>query len=429
VKRVLLLALAMAACSRAPPPVIDSFTVDQPNPDVGAAVTFSYAVRGARTVSIEPAPGVVHASPVIVVPPAAGTFTLRATNEDGAEVTSGIAITLRPLLAINATDAIPGQVQPGTDVNLTWRTTSAERATLTDGATGQVSDVAMSGSTIVHPATTTIYTLTAYNKNGRQPASVTAKMVARVGIPPSVSNFVATPPTSVGSPMTQGTAAALKWSGNAVSYSITTDGGTTFNVGPRRSLIVRPAATTTYTLHATGPGGALTNPPSVTVFVQAQAAATLAYTPPVAASLQFIADPPCANPCTGMTFHIRATSTVQLRGLAFNLPLDTTKVSFGGFAPGSALAAAVSKATMGTGPLQDLIVIGIALEGTGTAPASDVTLNPGDDLGSFTLTLNPAGGVGNVFDGGAPSVGYKAAIQSAAGRTQNAIAIGKLDAQ
>ena len=110
-KRVLFLAFALAACPRSPPPVIDSFTVDQPNPDVGAAVTFSYAVRGASTVSIEPAPGVVHASPVIVVPPAAGTFTLRATNEDGVEATSGIAITLRPSLAINAADAIPALVE------------------------------------------------------------------------------------------------------------------------------------------------------------------------------------------------------------------------------------------------------------------------------------------------------------------------------
>ena len=115
------------------------------------------------------------------------------------------------------------------------------------------------------------------------------------------------------------------------------------------------------------------------------------------------------------------------------LPLDTTKVTFdvGTFAAGPALVAqgAESKATMGNGPLQDVLVLGIALKGKRTAPAPDVTLNPGDDLGSFTLTLNPAGGVGNVFDGGAPSVGYKAAIQSAAGRTQNAIAIGKLDAQ
>src|SRR2546430_1386078 len=166
VKRVLFLAFALAACPRSPPPVIDSFTVDQPNPDVGAAVTFSYAVRGASTVSIEPAPGVVHASPVIVVPPAAGTFTLRATNKDG-----------------------------------------------------------------------------------REPASVTAKMVARVGIPPSVSNFAVDKPSIV-----QGDSATLSWQGNAVNYSVS-DGTSTFNVGPRRSLVVRPATNAAYTLQAVVPGG------------------------------------------------------------------------------------------------------------------------------------------------------------------------------
>ena len=425
-KRVLLLAFALAACPRSPPPVIDSFTVDQPNPDVGAAVTFSYAVRGASTVRIEPAPGVVHASPVIVVPTAAGTFTLRAANEDGAEVTSSLAITLRPLLAINAADAIPGQVQPGTAVNLSWRTTSAERATLTDGATGQVSDAAVSGSTIVHPAATTTYTLTAYNKDGRQPASVTAKMVARVGIPPSVANFAVDKPSIV-----QGDSATLSWQGNAVNYSVS-DGTSTFNLGPRLSLVVRPATNTTYTLQAVGPGGTSSAGP-VTVTVQAHPATSLTYGTPAAAPLQLVADPCTTPPCTTVTLRIKPTATVQLRGLAFNLPLDKTKVSFGGFDVGPALAnAAVKKATMGSGLLQDVLVIGIAFTGTGTAVAQDATLdasNPAaDEAAHFTLTLLSAGGAGIVFDGAAPGVGYKAVIQNAAGRTNNAIAVSKLDA-
>jgi hypothetical protein len=425
VRRLLLLAVAVAACSRAGPPLIDSFTVDQPNPDVGAAVTFSYAVRGASTVRIEPVPGVVHASPVIVVPPAAGTFTLRAINEDGAEATSGIAITLRPLLAINA-DAIPGQVQAGNAVNLSWSTISAERATFTDGATGQVSDVALSGSTIVHPTATTIYTLTAYNKDGRQPASVTAKMVARVGTPPSVSNFAVDKPSIV-----QGDSATLSWQGNAVNYSVS-DGTSTFNVGPRRSLVVRPATNTTYTLHAVGPGGTSTAGP-VTVAVQAHPATSLTYGTPAAAPLQLVADPCTSPPCTAVTFRIKPTATVQLRGLALNLPFDTTKVSFGGFDVGPALANANTKvAAMGSGLLQGVLVIGIAFNGTGAAVAQDATLdasNPAaDEAAHFTLTLLSAGGAGTVFDGSAPGAGYKAVIQNAAGRTYNAIAVSKLDA-
>jgi hypothetical protein len=201
-------------------------------------------------------------------------------------------------------------------------------------------------------------------------------------------------------------------------------------VGPRGSLLVRPASNTTYTLQAVGPGGTSTAGP-VTVTVQAHPATSLTYGTPAAASLQLVADP-CANPCTTVTLRIKPTATVQLRGLAFNLPLDTTKVSFGGFGVGSALANAVPKATMGSGPLRDVLVIGIAFTGTGTAVAQDAVLDPSnpavDEVAHFTLSLLSAGGAGTVFDGAAPGVGYKAVVQNAAGRTYNAVAVSKLDA-
>jgi len=417
-RRLCLLAAMLAACQKdVGPPIIDSFTVDNPNPDVGAVVTFSYAVRNASSVRIDPGPGVVTGSPVSVVPAVSGPYTLRVRNESGVEVTSSVGLTLRPLLAIDVADATPGQVQPGMDVNLTWSTTSAERVTLADGSTGQVSDVAASGSLVVHPAATTIYTLVAYNQAGRQPASLTAKMAARVGVPPSISNFAVDKPSIV-----QGDFATLSWHGNAVSYSVS-DGTTTFNLGPRLSLVVRPAATATYTLQAVGLGGTSTAGP-VTVTVTPQSATKLVYSAPPAAPLQLVADPGCTDPCTDLTLHIQASADVQLRGLAINLPLDTTKVSFTGFVP--TLPGAVSQAAMGSGPLQDTLVIGVALKGTGTAVAQDAALHSGDQVGSFTLRLLPAGGVGNVFDGAAPAVGYKAIVQGAAGR--GTVAIGKLDA-
>ena len=414
----LLVTIAAVACSSGPP-VIDSFAVDEANPDVGAPVTFSFAVRGASTVRIEPAPGVVHGSPVTVVPSASGTFTLRATNENGIEATRGIAITLRPLLAVDAADAMPGQVSPGSEVSLVWTTTSAERATVTDGSTGRADDVAVSGSLVVRPSATTIYTLTAYNKTGRHPDSVTAKMAARVGVPPSVSNFSVDKPSIV-----QGDEATLSWSGNAVNYSVSS-GTTTINVGPLRSLAVRPTVTTTYTLHAVGPGGATTSPP-VTVTVDPHPATTLTYTPSAATPLQLVAD--ACDSCTVLTLRIKATASVQLRGLALNLPLDSTKVRFDGFAAGAVLSNAISKAAMGTGLLQDVLVVGLALQGTGAAPAPDVTLTAGDELASFSFELLSAGGRGTVFDGAVPRAGYKASIQTASGRIPGAIAVGKLEA-
>ena len=415
-----LVALLSAGCFGNDPPVILSFTVDEPNPEAGAPVQFSFSVTGAASdgIRIDPVPGPVVTSPVTVVPPESALYTLSVYNVDGIYVSEDIRITVRPAFAITAVDATPGQVAPGNDVTLSWTTTSAGRATITDPASGQVLEVATNGSMIVHPAATTVYTLTAYNKTDKSPPSLTAKITARVARPPSVSNFVATPPA-----ITQGASTRLSWSGDAVNYSVS-DGTTTFNVGPRRSLVVRPAATTAYTLQAVGPGGTVTTPP-LTVTVDPHPATVLTYSNPASGALQLVAD---CSPCAPVTLRIKATATVQLRGVALNLPLDSTKVTFDGFAAGPALTGGVSKATMGRGPLQDVLVIGIALEGTGTAPAQDVTLNSGDELAHFTLGLVSAGGGGTIFDGAAPQPAYKSSVQSSSGRISSAIAVGKLDA-
>ena len=422
-RKALLISLAVATFSCAPRPVIDSFTVDEPNPDSRAPVQFSYSVRGATgSVRIDPIPGIVHESPVTVFPIDSGTFTLRAFNSDGVEASRHLSVTVRAPFLIQSADASPGQVAPGAAVTLSWLTSSAERATLTDGATGEVSEVEPNGFVVVRPLTRTVYTLTAYNKPGRMPESRTAKITARVTVPPTVSDFMATP-----SSIMQGDAAMLSWSGNAVSYSVT-DGTSTFSMGARRSLVVRPTATTTYALHAAGPGGILPNPPTVRVTVSPYLATGLVYSAPPGAALQLVADD-CSGSCAAVTLRIKATASVQLRGAALDLPLDATKVSFVSASFAAGLPGAVAQATMGSGLLQDVLVVGIALKGSGTAPAPDLTLNPGAELASFRLALLPAGGRGTVFDGAAPSPAYKASIQTASGRAANAIAVGKLEAQ
>jgi hypothetical protein len=127
---------------------------------------------------------------------------------------------------------------------------------------------------------------------------------------------------------------------------------------------------------------------------------------------------------------ITAEANVQLRGMALDLPLDVTKVRFDPASFVSSVAGAECKAKLGSSALQDTLVIGIALKGTGSAPAQDVTFNTGQDLASFKLTLLSAGGRGTVFNGASTAgTAYKASIQSASGRTANAIAVGKLEAQ
>jgi hypothetical protein len=431
VKRVSFLLLALAGCFGSSRPVIESFTVDEPNPDARAPVQFSYLVFGAQTVRIDPYPGEVHGSPVTVYPVVSTTFTLRAFNDDGVEASAHLSLNVRAPFEIATADVSPGQAAPGTNVTLSWTTSGSERATLTDGETGQVSDVSPNGSAVVHPMKTAIYKLTAYNKPGRSPEFVIARMTARVVVPPTVRDFVATPPAIV-----QGDFTTLTWKGDAVSYSVTgarADGVlTTFNLGPLRSLLVRPSATTTYTLNAVSSGGFLLQPPTVAVSVEPHQATTLRYSAPGAGVLQLVADD-CAIPCAAVTLRIKAPSgaSVKLRGLAFNLPLDTTKVNLvaGSFSKGPPMTAFVPVAKLGSGILQDVLVIGMALEGNGSAPAQDVTLNPGDELAHFILALNPVGGRGMVFDGATPGSAYKAMVQSSSGRTASTIAVGRLDAQ
>jgi len=334
-------------------------------------------------------------------------------------------------LAITAADAIPGQVAAGDPVTLSWSTAAAERATLAEGA-GQPADVPVNGSLVVRPTATTVYTLNVYNKPGKAPASLTVRMVARVRGTTSVSGFIATP-----ADIAQGGFSTLSWSGNASRYTIT-DGttGTILELGPRRSVVVRPSVSTTYTLTAVGPGGALANPPKTLVAVSQNPATGLKYDPPAAvAPLELVADACVSPPCTSITFRIVATTLVQLRGAALNLPLDPTKVSFAdtSFGLGSPLAPAVSKATLGSGALQDVLVLGIALKGSSTAPAQDVTLNAGDELAHFTLALLSGSGAGRAFDGASPAATagspFKASIQSASGRATNSIAVGTLKAE
>jgi len=339
--------------------------------------------------------------------------------------------------AITAADAIPGQVAAGDPVTLSWSTAEAERATLA-GAGGQPADVPVNGSLVVRPTATTVYTLTVYNKPGLAPASLTARMFARVRGLTSVGGFIATPPEIL-----QGESSTLSWNGNATRYSIT-DGttGAMLELGPRRVVVVRPSVSTTYTLTAVGPGGALANPPKTLVTVRQNPATGLKYDPPaIAAPLRLVAicqTPGCtcdSPPCTSVTFKILATTAVQLRGAALNLPLDLTKVSFAdsSFGLGSPLAGAVCKATLGSGALQDVLVLGIALKGSSTAPAQDVPLNAGDELAHFTLALLSGSGAGRAFDGASPAATagspFKASIQSASGRATNSIAVGTLKAE
>src|SRR6202008_2292507 len=95
--------------------------------------------------------------------------------------------------AIASTDALPGQALGGAPVTLSWSITGGSPASISGGEIAQPLDVPVAGTTVVHPAGTSTYTLTAFNRPGRTPASMTAQITARVLTAPSIAAFAADP--------------------------------------------------------------------------------------------------------------------------------------------------------------------------------------------------------------------------------------------
>jgi len=121
----------------------------------------------------------------------------------------------------------------------------------------------------------------------------------------------------------------------------------------------------------------------------------------------------------------------------FDLPLDASKVGFGGFTPGTALPAGTAPiAAMGTiprtGPMKDMLVTGQSQKASGDgAVTTDTTLAPGAVLYTIRLDLLDGASIGVVFDGTAsdfvlPSGGLRDRAGNAVVDAKD-VAIGKLE--
>ena len=425
-----------AACSKKTPPQIASFTADKTTIDAGGSAVLSFVVNGATAITITPGPGTVTASPVTVTPTQTTTYTLRATNDAGA-ASQDLTVTVNARASaafIVSFTATPAQVPAGGTVTLSWNVQHATRITISDGSAAPATDVTNVTSRPVTLSGTTTYTLTATSAAGATPATATATAIARVASPANVATFSATPGT-----ISQGQSTTLSWTGTATSWSLS-DGTTTTNLGPARSLTVRPSVTTTYTITGNGAGGTATK--TATVTVTPNAGVSLSYTPPTVGSekLKLIADAPsCGTPtaCT-VVMHVVAATAVSLRGAAFDLPLDSSKVTLDPTTLGVGAsfitdATPAAAAVLGTGPLKDTLVFGAARKGAAGAAATDASLSTGNELAHFTLKLVPAGGKGVVFDGstlsGNTAFQQSAVVRGAGGDTTSSIAVGQLVVQ
>lgn len=420
-KRLFLVSLLLASgCDDYFKPTIDSFTVDDPNPPFATAVHLTYQVRDASVVSIIPDPGEVRSSPVTVLPRGHTVYTLRAENQIGS-VTRDITVDPQPAPGPATVDrfvVLPAQAPAGTQRTISWNVTNGLGLTLRGGSI-PLGLVKASGSLTDTPTATTEYTLAGSSGPGFQPASFVVNTVARVTPPVAITSFAANPSTIL-----QGQTSTLSWDGNALGWFVQPGTGTKISVGPAKSLVVRPSQTTVYSLTGEGAGGVV-GPQPVTVTVTPRPGTKFVYIEPTVTTeaLEFTADNACTTGCATLTLHIRATGATSLRGIAVDLPADSSKISVASFATALDKGAAV----LGTGPLKDTLVLGAAQAGTGSGPAPDVSFSAGAEIANLVLALpQPDGGQGLVFDGASQ---FKAYIQTASARTAGGVAIGKLEVQ
>lgn len=206
----LLLAFTVAGCSEdvvdlptnempteALTPVIDEFTAGETSVLEGGSVELAYRVHNAETVKVEIQGGATLVPPTTTLewrfstPPirTATTFVLTATNGDKV-VSSPVQVTVMgavgPTLHASIQRFSPSSVdiRAGESATLSWLATdAAEGHILANGEefmTIATADLA-SGSQIVGPGTTTVYTLVVVGTDGQDVSAVTAVNVTAGG--------------------------------------------------------------------------------------------------------------------------------------------------------------------------------------------------------------------------------------------------------
>ncbi len=253
---LLLVLLLLAGCYPGEPitctgpvqlPSILSFNAEPASISAGESSNLNWNVLNATKVNIDQGIGNVALTSTRAVAPVVTTvYTLTASSNAGTvTATTQVIVTAAPLPPpialplINSFVASPPSISLGDSASLNWNVSNATSVMIDNG----VGSVGSSGSTVVLPAATTNYILTATNSSGSITSStqVVVSGVTPSG-PPVINYFTASPPvTASGSTF-------LRWNvSDATAVSI--DQG----IGPVDShgtLLVTLSASTDYTLTA-----------------------------------------------------------------------------------------------------------------------------------------------------------------------------------
>jgi hypothetical protein len=156
------------------PPAINTFTASQSSIMLGDNITLTWAVEGARTLSISPGVGTVPSSGwTMVIPSATTIYKLSAANTFGTQ-TAEVEVTVNRLTdgivpVIKSFAAQPSSISEGGTSILSWNIKGATVYTIDQGIGIPISKYSQS----VSPAATTAYTLTAINSYGTDNRTVT----------------------------------------------------------------------------------------------------------------------------------------------------------------------------------------------------------------------------------------------------------------
>jgi hypothetical protein len=234
---------------------IQFFIANPPTIQAGQSSTLSWSVTNSTSVTLNGV-SVQAVGSSSVAPTATTTYTLTATNAG-----TNTTVTATQTVVVNGSNtkvvycyASPSNIVSGESSTLSYQTTNATSVAITPG----IGSVALSGSQVVTPTTSTTYTVTATGANGTTD-SCSASVQVTTGQVPQIIRFSAIPAT-----ITAGGSSTLLWSvQNATTVSINNGVGTSVSLGG--SQPVSPTTTTTYTLTATNAAGSVTSQATVTV--------------------------------------------------------------------------------------------------------------------------------------------------------------------
>jgi hypothetical protein len=204
-------------------PAINSFNASPASISAGESSALNWTVTGATTVSIDQGIGnVALTGPRAVAPTATTIYTLTASSSAGSvTATTQVIVAGAPpptptgLPVINSFIASPSSISLGSSTTLSWNVSNATSITIDNG----VGAVGSTGSTLVSPAMSTNYILTATNAAGLFYMTVT---VLVTGAPASGQ-----PDLIIGD---------ISRSGDKISYTIKNQGDAT--AGPSTSTLL-----------------------------------------------------------------------------------------------------------------------------------------------------------------------------------------------